>query len=182
MPGLSKRVETHQFFCDRTKRALCDVTVTVSSSCLSHGRVTISTRYRDPNSKTLRTHTQSQSWFKNRCGESLMCVCRFSLPDALKRRGIGTRIWAIIYDALPDDLKGSLLLTGSLSATDALVPRTDSEGRLIIVEKEPEMLNQIGIRNRFWGRMLAQEIPGKPPLWCDEKGAGAFRGFFKRPE
>ncbi len=110
-----------------------------------------------------------------------MCVGRFSLPDALKRRGIGSWIWSAIHRHLPPEVQDRLILTGSLSSTDALVSRTDADGRPVMGSEAPLLMNQVGIRNRFWGRMLLPSDLKQPVLWCDEKGNGAFRGRFKDP-
>lgn len=144
--------------------------------------MTITTIYPDPLSPgTVRRHAQSQSWFKNSQGELLMCVGRFSLPDALKRQGIGSWIWSMIHRHLPETVRNRLILTGSLSSTDALVPRTDSDGKPVMGSEGPELMNQVALRNRFWNRMLNPVTMDKPALWCDEQGNGAFRGRFRTP-
>lgn len=74
-----------------------------------------------------------------------------------------------------------MILTGSLSATDAQVSETDAKGHLIMDIDGPRLINQVALRNRFWNRMLSPVDPKKPALWCDERGDGAFRGFFKNP-
>lgn len=110
-----------------------------------------------------------------------MCVGRFSLPDALKRRGIGSWIWSMIHRHLPREIRDRLVLTGSLSSTDALVTRTNLHGRPMMGPEGPVMMNQVALRNRFWGRMLSPVTEDKPALWCDKKGNGAFRGQFQDP-
>ncbi|BCS97057.1 hypothetical protein DSLASN_26890 [Desulfoluna limicola] len=172
----------YRLFCATRKTPLCDVVLSFSAPSCSHGRVTITTTYPDPLSPgTVRRHAQSQSWFKNNQGELLMCVGRFSLPDALKRRGIGSWIWSMIHRHLPEPVRNRLILKGSLSSTDAFVPKTDSEGRPVLGSEGPELMNQVALRNRFWNRMLAPVTMGKPALWCDDKGNGAFCGLFRNP-
>ena len=172
----------YRLFCATRNTFLCDVVLSFSAPSCSHGRVTITTTYPDPLSPdAVKRHAQSQSWFKNSQGELLMCVGRFSLPDALKRRGIGSWIWSMIHQHLPDTVQNRLILTGSLSSTDALVPRTDSDGRPVMGSEGPELMNQVDLRNRFWNRMLDPVSSDKPALWCDEQGNGAFRGLFRNP-
>ncbi len=159
-----------------------DVTLSFSAPAPTHGRITITVTYPDPSGVgPLRCHAQSQSWFQNNLGDMLMCVGRFSLPDALKRRGIGTWIWSTIYRHLPEEIRRRIILTGSLSATDAWVSRTDATGHPILDINGPRLINQVALRNRFWDRMLVPLAPQKPALWCDEAGNGAFRGLFKDP-
>lgn len=177
----SPRSIPYRLFCMTRHTPLCEAVLSFSSS-QRHGRVSIALTYPDPSAGGAeKRHAQSQSWFENSRGELLMCVGRFSLPDALKRRGLGTWIWSMIYRHLPVEVRSRLILTGSLSATDALVPRTDPEGRPLLGPDGPLLMNQVALRNRFWGRMLSPTETEKPPLWCDEAGNGAFRGRFTDP-
>lgn len=170
----------YRLFCARRGTLLCDVVFSFSAPSPGHGRVTIALTYPDPTG-AVRRHDQSQSWFENSHGELLMCVGRFSLPDALKRRGIGSWIWSGIHRHLPFELQNRLILTGSLSSTDALVPHTDADGRPVPGPSGPRLMNQVALRNRFWRRMLLPTDREKPVLWCDAKGSGAFRGRFRDP-
>jgi len=172
----------YRLFCASQRTLLCEVAFSFSMPSEGHGRVTITLTYPDPSSGgATRRHAQSQSWFTNSRDELLMCVGRFSLPDALKRRGIGSWIWSRLHGHLPADVRERLILTGSLSSTDALVPKTDGNGRPLMGSEGPLFMNQVALRNRFWSRMIAPLSPGKPALWCDHEGNGAFRGRFKDP-
>lgn len=178
----SHRSIPYRLFCATRNALLCDVVFSFSAPSSTHGRVTITLTYPAISANgTVKRHAQSQSWFENSQGDLLMCVGRFSLPDALKRRGIGTWIWSMIHRHLPAEVRNRLILTGSLSSTDSLVPKIDPDGRPVMGPKGPIVMNQVALRNRFWSRMLFPVAEDKPPLWCDEKGNGAFRGQFKDP-
>jgi len=158
------------------------VVFSFSETSADHGRVTITLTYPDPSANdAVKRHAQSQSWFKNSHGELLMCVRRFSLPDTLKRRGIGSWIWSGIHRHLPAEVQEQLILTGSLSSTDAIVPQIDAEGRPLMGAQGPLLMNQVALRNRFWSRMLQPTGGKKPVLWCNTEGNGAFRGQFRDP-
>jgi len=172
----------YRLFCASRNTLLCEVAFSFSIPSADHGRVTITLTYPDPSANgAVRRHAQSQSWFTNSRDELLMCVGRFSLPDALKRRGIGSWIWSGIHRHLPVEVQERLILTGSLSSTDALVPRTDAEGCPLMGTQGPLLMNQVALRNRFWSRMLMPTDGKGPTLWCDTQGNGAFRGQFRDP-
>ncbi|VVS94113.1 hypothetical protein [Desulfoluna spongiiphila] len=172
----------YRLFCASRNTLLCEVAFSFSEPSAHHGRVTITLTYPEPSAGgAVRRHAQSQSWFTNSRQELLMCVGRFSLPDSLKRRGIGSWIWSRLHGHLPAEVQDRLILTGSLSSTDAVVPRTDTEGRPMMGSQGPLMMNQVALRNRFWSRMLRPVEDNRPVLWCDAEGNGAFRGQFRDP-
>ena len=161
---------------------VCDAVLSFSALSASHGRVTFTLTYPTLSGNgPVKCHAQSQSWFQNSAGERLMCVGRFSLPDVLKRQGIGTWLWSSLHRHLPDDISDTLILTGSLSSTDAWVPQINDRGCPVVEENGPKWFNQVDLRNRFWSRMLSPIHPQSPTLWCDKKGNGAFRGVFTDP-
>ena len=169
------------FGCRQGERVLCKVSLRILVSSPSHGRVSAEIFFGEPFRKGTQSRwAQSQSWFEK--GDDLiMCVQRFSVPDALKRRGVGSRIWSEFYRRLPTSIRERMILKGKLSSTDARVVKTDESGFTVSNHEGPILINQIAIRNRFWTRMLAEESPGQRVLWCDEEGNGAFRGRFRDP-
>lgn len=172
------------------KKPLCDIgfKFTEEKNNNSHfGRVETILFYPDPESKThrLKRHINSQSWYQNPDGEYCMGITRFSLPPSLQGIGLGPVVWSELFKGLPESVRKRLKIFGSLNSGDAFTPQTGPDGKILFEikngQRKMKMINQIKRRNRFWESMTAPIDSKTSVLKCDEKGNGAFTGFFKNP-
>lgn len=111
----------------------------------------------------------------------ILRITDFILPLQLRRRGIGTLCWSLIYSTLPTPPKGMLLLHGGLSSVDASIPGENHstwQFHPMAHRRTDAYVDNITRRNNFWLRMLD---PINSELVCDARGNGHFRGLFVDP-
>lgn len=152
-----------------------------------YGRIESALFYHTPDKsqKGLQKHLNSQSWYKDPDGYFCMGINHFSLPPCLQGIGLGHIIWSEIFKGLPENVRTQLKLFGSLNSGDAFTPETADDRSLIHEtsngQQRIKLINQIQRRNHFWEGMLEAFDKKTPALSCDDKGNGAFRGYFKDP-
>lgn len=142
------------------------------------GAITAIFTYRNPTPTEPRSkYTFSASWSLKKGGLAELFVRDFVLPTRLRRRGIGTLCWSLIYQTLATAMVVDVQLHGKLSSVDKTMhdPRDNPDFSHI---DDLERIDNIKRRNEFWLRMLD---PSDRNLECDAQGNGRFRGRFVDP-